>query len=161
MQYTVFLLCPNCGWQHGRLLCSRQIRDARKALDLLPILGYPAKQDYRKIIKGGLIKNCDVKLEDVDRMYDIWKDNVASLKGKTTRGRPDRARNDIVALPAEILEKNKFVSLDMDIYCNGRLAFNISLSRNILLTTIQHLKNREKADKLQAVKMISQVYVRR
>ena len=139
----------------------RQIKDAKEALALLPKLSYPSKQDFIKMIRAGSIKNCTVLEEDVERMYDIWKVDVASMKGKTTRTKPDRVRQSIVALPAEILEKNKIIHLSMDIFFNGDLAFCISLSRDILLNTIQHLTSRKKQDKLDCIKMICQLYYRR
>lgn len=139
----------------------RQIKDAKEALTLLPKLGYPSKQDFINMIRAGSIENCTVLEEDVERMYDIWKADVASMKGKTTRTNPDRVRQSIVALPAGILEKNKIIHLSMDIFFNGNLPFCISLSRDILLNTIQYLTSRKKQDKLDCIKMICQLYYRR
>ena len=139
----------------------RQIKDAKEALALLPKLGYPSKQDFINMIRAGRIANCNILEEDVARMYDIWGPDVASMKGKTTRTKPNRVRENIVALPAEILEKNKIVHLPLDIFFIGSLAFCISLSRDILLTTIQYLTNRKKETRLTCIKMICQLYYRR
>merc|ERR1712197_78514 len=34
---------------------ARQIKDAKKALELLKILGHPSRQDFKKLIRGGLL----------------------------------------------------------------------------------------------------------
>ena len=36
---------------------ARQIKDARRALDLLAMLGHPSKQDFIRLIRGGLLTN--------------------------------------------------------------------------------------------------------
>ena len=122
----------------------RQINDAKRALMLLKIMGHPSKQDFIKMIRGGTMKNCDVTEEDVKRMYDIWVVDVEAIKGKSTRSSPDRVRFSIIALPAEILEKNKIVTLDVDNFFTNRLAFFISLSQALIFNTVQYLTDRKK-----------------
>ena len=77
-------------------------------------MGHPSKQDFIKMIRGGTLKNCEVSEDDVKRMFDIWIADVKAIIGKSTRKASDRVKINIVALPAEILEKNKIVTLDVD-----------------------------------------------
>ena len=94
---------------------ARQINDAKRALKLLKVMGHSSKQDFIKMIRRGTLKNCEVTEDDVKRMFDIWIADVEAIKGKSTRKTPDRVKTSIVALPAEVLEKNKIVILDIDI----------------------------------------------
>ena len=103
---------------------------------------HPSKQDFIKMIKGGTLKNCEVTEDDVKRMFDIWVADVEAIKGKSTRKTPDRVKSSIVALPAEILEKNKIVTLDIDIFFTNKIPFLLSLSQATILNTIQHLTDR-------------------
>lgn len=49
-------------------------------------------------------------------MYDNWIVYVEAIKGKNTRKTHDMVKTRIIALPAEILEKNKIVTLDTELY---------------------------------------------
>ena len=123
---------------------ARQINDAKIALKLLKVMGHPSKQDFIKMIRGGILKNCEVTEDDVKRMFDILVADMEAVKGKNTRKTPDRVKSSIVALPAEILEKNKIVTLDIDIFFTNKIPFVLSLSQAIILNTVQHLTDRKK-----------------
>ena len=84
---------------------ARQIKDSKRALELCKILGYPSRQDYINMIRGGKMSNCDLTEDDVKRMYNIWGEDFAVVKGKTTRKTPDRIRWSVLALSPELLEK--------------------------------------------------------
>ena len=107
------------------------------------------------------MKNCEVTEDDVKRMFDIWVADVEAIKGKNTRKTPDRVKTSIVALPAEILEKNKIVTLDIDIFFTNKIPFLLSLSQAIILNTVQHLTDRTKNSLLAAITLICNLYYRR
>ena len=114
---------------------ARQINDAKRALKLLKVMGHPSKQDFIKMIRGGTLKNCEVTEDDVKRMFDIWIADVEVIKGKSTRKTPDRVKINIVALPAENLENNIVVTLDVEIFYTNKIPFLLSLSQAIILNT--------------------------
>ena len=41
------------------------------------------------MIYSNQIKNCLVKVQDVEVTQKVWGNNIASLKGKTTRKKPN------------------------------------------------------------------------
>ena len=108
---------------------ARQINDAKRALKLLKVMGHPSKQDFIKMIRGGTLKNCEVTEDDVKRMFDIWIADVEAIKDKNTRKTPDRVKINIVALPAEIIERNKIVTLAIDIFYTNKVPFLLILSQ--------------------------------
>ena len=65
-----------------------------------------------------------------------WIADVEAIKVKSTRKTHDRVKISIVALPAEILEKSKIVTLDIDIFFTNKIPFLLSLSQAIILNTI-------------------------
>ena len=62
-----------------------------------------------------MILNCPVTVEDVicaDKFYGL---DLHSLKGKNTHTQPTRLVTDYVEIPPSVMEKNKHVTLSIDI----------------------------------------------
>jgi hypothetical protein len=67
----------------------RQIKEAEVARSLYSKLNYPSWKDFKWIIWSNQIKDCPVTVDHIDTALKIWGKNVAALKGKTTRTKPD------------------------------------------------------------------------
>ena len=76
-------------------------------------------------------KNCQITFEDADRAIAIFGKDVPCLKGKTTRKCPKSVRIEIVNVPRYILDKNKEVTLSVDLFYTNKLPFFVSLSEAI------------------------------
>jgi hypothetical protein len=72
----------------------RQIKEAEVARSLYSKLNYPSWKDFKWIIRSNQIKDCPVTVDHVDTALKIWGKNVAALKGKTTRTKPDPVARD-------------------------------------------------------------------
>jgi hypothetical protein len=72
----------------------RQIKDAEVARSLYSKLNYPSWKDFKWIIWRNQIKECSVTVKHIDTALKIWGKNVAALKGKTTRTKPDPVARD-------------------------------------------------------------------
>ena len=46
---------------------------------------YPSIWDFKEMLRHNLIKNCPVRVEDIDIIISIYGLSLASLKGKTVR----------------------------------------------------------------------------
>ena len=88
-----------------------------------------------------MILNWPVTVEDVIRSYKIYGRDIHSLKGKTTRTHPTRLVTDYVNIPSSVLEKNKHVTLSIDIMYVNRIPFVTTISRNIKFTTVEAIQN--------------------
>lgn len=108
-----------------------------------------------------MMKNCDVTENSVNRMYGIWVVYLSAIKQKMTRNTPDRFIPSIVSLPAEILEKNRYVTLDTDNFHTNKLSFLFSLNQAIIFNTMSYLIERKKYSLLEAITLICQLYCRR
>jgi hypothetical protein len=67
----------------------RQIKGAEVARTLYATLSYPSWKDFKWVIRSNQIKDCPVTVQDVDVALKIWGKNIAALKGKTTRSKPN------------------------------------------------------------------------
>ena len=65
--------------------------------------------------KASMLKNCPVKIEDVERAYDIFGKDIPTLKGKTVRRKPRRVRHEFIKGPKYVLDKNKDMDVEIDI----------------------------------------------
>ena len=89
----------------------RQIKGAEVARTLYATLSYPSWKDFKWVIRSNQIKDCPVTVQDVDIALKIWGKNIAALKGKTTRSKPNPVAKDFVKVPVELLKLHKEVFL--------------------------------------------------
>jgi hypothetical protein len=109
----------------------RQIVGAEKARNLYAGLAYPFITDYKWILKSNQIQECPVSYEDAGTTEKIWGPNIAALKGKTTRSTPEPVKSDLVAIPTEIREIHRIVTLSIDVFFVNKIPFLLTLSRKI------------------------------
>ena len=108
-----------------------------------------------------MIKDCPVTLEDTNVAKSIWGKDIAALKGKTTRSKPDPVAKDFVKVPKELMKLHKHVFLTADIFFVNKIPFFLSLSRKIYFTAATHLKSRKVAEIFKAFKEIYVYYLQR
>ena len=65
---------------------------------------------------------------------------------------------EILKVPMYMLDKNKFIILDVDIFYVNKIPFFTSLSRNIQFNTIQHVLNRKKITIYGAILLVCKIY---
>jgi hypothetical protein len=69
-----------------------------------------------------------VTIQDIDFATKIWGNNIAALKGKTTRSKTHPAARDYVKVPKELLKLHKEVFLRTDIFLVNKIPFFLTLS---------------------------------
>ena len=98
----------------------QQLSQAKAARDFQGKVGHPSTTDLKNIIRLNLISNCPVTAEDLDRAEKIYGPSLPSLKGKTTRQRPDSVVSDYVAVPSSIMDANRYVTLFGDLFLSTK-----------------------------------------
>jgi hypothetical protein len=113
------------------------------------------------VIRSNQIKDCLVTVQDVDVALKIWGKNIAVLKGKTTRSKPNPVARDFVKVPVALLKLHKEVFLTVDIFFVNKIPFFLTLSRKICFTAVNHLADRTVPQIFKAFKEIYQYYLHR
>jgi hypothetical protein len=139
----------------------RQIKEVEVARSLYSKLNHPSWKDFKWIIRSNQIKDCPVTVDHVNTALKIWGKNVAALKGKTTRTKPDPVARDFVKVPVEILKLHKEVYITADLFFVNKIPFFLTLSRKICFTAINHLADRNVLQIFMAFKEIYQYYLQR
>ena len=139
----------------------RQIKGAEVARTLYATLSYPSWKDFKWVIQSNQIKDCLVTVQDADVALKIWGKNIAALKGKTTRSKPNPVARDFVKVPVELLKLHKEVFLTVDIFFVNKIPFFLTLSRKICFTAVNHLADRTVPQIFKAFKEIYQYYLHR
>ena len=88
-------------------------------------------QNFKHLLRQNIIQNCPVTAEDVDNAEKIFRPDIGAMKGKTTRKKPTPVKKDEVAIPKELLDKNKELTLCMDVLFINSMPMLTSIDRSI------------------------------
>ena len=113
------------------------------------------------MVQNGLISNCPIQVDDIDRAKHIHGKDVGLLKGKITRHKPLPVVESIVPIPKHILTLHKNVFLTVDLFYVNKIVFLITHSRGICLTTVKWLDNRKIAGVFAALCEVFTAYQKR
>jgi hypothetical protein len=87
-----------------KFLSKRQQEQAKRARELLKVMGLPMVDDLKAMIQMNLINNNVVTTEDVNLAMRAYGPDISGIKGKTTRQKPTTVENNTVEIPEELLE---------------------------------------------------------
>ena len=122
----------------------RQVERAKQARKLYHVIGTPTVDNFKSIIKMNSIMNCPVTSKDVILAEKIFGPDISSLKGKSTRTRPNPVSNDEIEIPTKIYEEHSNLELCMDImFVNGQPMLT-TIDRSIKFRGLVRLNNRKK-----------------
>jgi hypothetical protein len=103
------------------------------------MIANPTEREFAGMAREQLLTNCPVTVRDVDNANQIFGPDVANLRGKTTRTKPDRVRVKYVQIPWDFVQLHKYVTLVVEVmFVNGLSFLNTSL-QGLSLVTIEHL----------------------
>ncbi len=70
--------------------CTRQdVKRAREAQCIQGMSANPTKRGFAGMVFEKLLTNCPITVCNIDKANQIFRPNLANLKGKTTRAKPD------------------------------------------------------------------------
>jgi len=105
------------------------------------MLGHPSRKDYKSMVFANLIANCPVTPENISHAHKLVGENLAGLRGKTVRRKPEQVVTDYVQIPRDLIQTNKYVTLTADVMFVNNLAFVITYGRGIGLITAEFTPN--------------------
>jgi hypothetical protein len=139
----------------------QQILGAEQAQNLYAGLGFPLNTDFKWMLRANQIKDCPVMLQDAEVADKIWGPNIAALKGKTTRKQPDPVVTDVIAVPSNLHNENRFIIMSMDVFFVNKPPFFLTLGRSIYFTTVTHLADQKAETIFKEFKKIFMLYLGR
>ena len=117
----------------------RQIKQAIKARRLMGMIGAPTEREYQGLVRLNLLKDCPITNSDIVHANKIFGPDLANIRGKTVRRKPERVQTEYVDIPRAILDVHRNVTLVADVMFVNKIPFLVSCSRNINLITIEHV----------------------
>jgi hypothetical protein len=137
-----------------------EIGKAKEARRLQGMIGNPTERELEGMVREKLIANCPVTVQDVHNANRIFGPDLANLRGKTTRKKPEYVRVDYVENPRDIIDMHKYVTLVADVMFVNGLPFLVSSSRGISLVTIEYLPSRTAKRLAITLERVMKVYAR-
>jgi hypothetical protein len=129
--------------QNLRLYTHRQRRGIEQAQRLYQMIGRPSHATFLRMITQHQIPNCPVTFDDAQNMVRAYGTDASALKGKTTRKiAPHVASNQRIPLDSTLLRAHNSVTLCIDIFFVDKMAFLLTVSRNIRFFTVTFLAHK-------------------
>ena len=97
--------------------------------------------------------------QDADNAQKTWGEDIDTLKGKTTRSKPDAVARDNVQVPVETLKLHKEAFLTMHLFFVNKMRFFLALSRKTCFMAVNHLADRKVATMFAAFKETHQCHL--
>ena len=110
------------------------------------------------MVREKLITNCPVTVQDVENANRIFGPDLANLRGKTIRTKPEHVRIEYVQIPRDFVELHKYVTLVADVMFVNGLPFLVTSSRGISLVTIEYLKSRTAKRLIDTLERVIRIY---
>ena len=136
----------------------RQIKRADEARATYYKIGLPLVRDNKILIRFSLINNCPVTIKDVKISEDIYGPSISALKGKTWRQRPYPVINDTIAIPKQLKNLHRDVTIDADIIHINKQPFLATVSHEIEFVTTEHLQDLSKKKIGEVLKRFCKLY---
>ena len=84
------------------------------------MIASPSERDFQGLVRLNLLKDCPITNNDITNAYIIFGPDLANIRGKTVRKKPDHVRTDYVEIPQILFDVHSRVTLLADImFVNG------------------------------------------
>ena len=143
--------------ENMKIFSKRQIEQANIARKLYGMVGRPSMKDFKTLVRGNMLRNFPVTVEDVDIGNRVYSIDVASLKGKMIATQSKAVNVDIIHVPPDLMLLHKEVELTGDaMFVNG-LPFFVTISRHLTFGTVKAMKDRTTQTLISSLKEVINV----
>jgi hypothetical protein len=101
----------------------REVIKAQEVREAQAMLGDPSKKDFQGLTSGNLIPNCPIARGNISNTRKSFGPDLASIRGKTVRRTPAPVVADYMAIPRQLMDANKAVTLAADVFFVDGIAF--------------------------------------
>ena len=138
----------------------KEVKRAKEARVLQGMIGGPSDKDYTTLVSAKMVSDCDVATADITNARNIFGKDLAAVRSKTTRKKPDPVVESYVAVPRDFVLNNKAITLAADVFFVDGIPFLMSVSRRIKFVTVEHTPVRTAKALTRHIKQILRVYYR-
>ena len=117
----------------------KQVHRANLACRIMGMIGAPTEREYQALVRLNLLQDCPITNSNIVNAHKICGPDLANIRGKTVRHRPEHVNTEIVDIHRQIIENQSNVTLLVDIMFVNGIPFLVLSFRNINLTTIEHV----------------------
>ncbi len=114
----------------------KQVQRATLARRIMRMIGAPTEREYQGLVRQIFLQDCPITPSDIANAHNFFGPNLANIRGKTVRCKPEHVSTEIVEIPQQILSNQQNVTLSADVMFVNQVPFLVSLSRHINLTMI-------------------------
>jgi hypothetical protein len=132
----------------------------QEARHLQGMIENPTEREFEGMVREKLIANCPVAMRNIQNAHQIFDPDLANLRGKTTRTKPEHVKADYVKIPQDFMELHKYLTIVADVMFVNGLPFLVTLSRGISLVTIKFLPSRTAKQLASSVERVVRIYGR-
>jgi hypothetical protein len=118
----------------------------------------PSDKEFKGMVRERLINNCPVTVQDVENANRIFGPDLANLRGKTIRTKPEHVRIEYIQIPRDFVELHKYVMLVADVMFVNGLPFLVTSLQGISLVTIEYLKLRTAKRLIDTLERVFRIY---
>jgi hypothetical protein len=138
----------------------REVQEARAAREAQAMIGHPTDREFRNMVRTNMIPNCPVTTVAIDNANKIWGPDLAGVRGRRTRQRPEHVKIEYLSIPRSIVDRLKHVTLSVDVMFVDGVPFLVSVSRGINLITAEFTASRTAKRLAEYIKNILRLYHR-
>ena len=109
----------------------REVLKAKEARRAQAMMGNPSKKDCKGMVSNNLIANCPVTSSDVSNACAMFGPDLASIQGEMVQHAPAPVVVDYVAVPHELVDSNKVLTLAADVFFVDGTAYLLTVLRKI------------------------------
>merc|ERR1712086_156249 len=124
-------------------------------------IGRPATKDYIHYVSTNQIPNCPITGHDIKNADFVWGPELGCLKGKTTRQPSPQIRVENHAVPYQVMQQYKEVTLSADVMKVTGIPFLMTISKHIKFGTAGKLDNMNNSHIIKHFKAVIGAYVAR
>ncbi len=135
-----------------------EIKMAQEARRLQGMIGNPTDREFTAMVHEKFIAKGPVTVHDVQNANQFFDPDLANLRGKRTRSKPEHVRVDYVKIPWDIVEMHKYVMIVADVMFVNGLPFLVTSSRGISLIMNEFLPSRTAKCLASSVEQVVRIY---
>ena len=104
-------------------------------------MGHPSGKTFSAMVSNKNLDNCPMIPSGIPNVLALYGPHLPGVRGYTVRKKSDRVKTESPSIPDDNCRLHNFVTLTSDVMFVIRVPFLVTLSRNIILLTAEHISS--------------------